>query len=383
MDNSAQTILLIDDDAQFRGYMSELLKDEGYAIYRADSYRDVEENCFGDTPAWIPDIILLDVKMPAMNGYELCKKIKANANTAEIPVIFVSGLSTLEEKLLGYEVGADDYVAKPIEPSELLAKIQVCLHAATMSNSLKSELANTHSVAFEAMKSSSYLGATLNFLKCSFTCRNYRELGSALLEATDGFGLNASLQIRGTSGVIDMACDGKVKQLEGALLTQAQQKGKIFDFGCRSIFNEDHISILIKNMPIDDSNRYGAFKDNLCMLIDGAEARIKGIEAELALARNRDQLKETVDRMRNILAQIEESNNTLRRESTEIVERIMLDLQLEFATLDLFEDQENRIMEKIQEGIGKSNAVYQKGIRTEIFFKELIDGLTQRITESP
>ena len=74
-----------------------------------------------------PDLILLDIRMPKMDGYEVCRKLKANEATADIPVIFLTGESDAASEADALEVGAAGYITKPIDPGALLAKITACL----------------------------------------------------------------------------------------------------------------------------------------------------------------------------------------------------------------------------------------------------------------
>ena len=74
-----------------------------------------------------PDLILLDVMMPEMDGYEVCRRLKAEPATANIPVVFVTGHADDEERAKGLALGAAAYVTKPVEPEELLANVARCL----------------------------------------------------------------------------------------------------------------------------------------------------------------------------------------------------------------------------------------------------------------
>lgn len=71
-----------------------------------------------------PDLILLDIYMPEMNGYELCRKLKQNPLTANIPIIFVTGENASIKETLGFELGAVDYICKPFNPNVLLARVE-------------------------------------------------------------------------------------------------------------------------------------------------------------------------------------------------------------------------------------------------------------------
>lgn len=74
-----------------------------------------------------PDIILLDIRMPVMDGYEVCRKLKANPTTADIPIIFLTGESDAASEKSALDAGAAGYITKPIDPATLLEKISTCL----------------------------------------------------------------------------------------------------------------------------------------------------------------------------------------------------------------------------------------------------------------
>jgi signal transduction histidine kinase len=117
------TILAVDDDPILCA-VYEVILGELYNLHLASS----GEEALAVLQSYVrPDIILLDIMMPGMNGYETCQKIRATPLSSPIKVILVSAKALVEERLRGYEVGADDYIIKPFEESELLAKINVFL----------------------------------------------------------------------------------------------------------------------------------------------------------------------------------------------------------------------------------------------------------------
>ena len=116
-------ILLIDDDKRIHALVRALLADEPVEIQSA------LDPAYGLTLAESlrPDLILLDVEMPNMDGYEVCRRLKINPDLFNIPVVFLTALSTLEQKIHGLELGATDYVTKPFNSSELLARVRASL----------------------------------------------------------------------------------------------------------------------------------------------------------------------------------------------------------------------------------------------------------------
>ncbi len=120
---AAQTVLVIDDTPDLLNVIRQHLAIWGYRPLIASTEKD------GLTLAEAeqPDLILLDMLMPKMNGREVCSLLKANPKTAGIPVIFLSALEMPEHIRAGMHVGAEDYITKPFEPDELKRHIKVCL----------------------------------------------------------------------------------------------------------------------------------------------------------------------------------------------------------------------------------------------------------------
>jgi PAS domain S-box-containing protein len=120
---SVPVILVVDDDANNLAIVSEYLKERDYTILIA------EDGASGLARAAYarPDLILLDVLMPGMDGYETCRRLKADPATREIPVIFMTALAEIEHKVKGFEAGAVDYVTKPLHREEVMARVGVHL----------------------------------------------------------------------------------------------------------------------------------------------------------------------------------------------------------------------------------------------------------------
>ena len=117
------TVLVVDDTPDNLALISALLKDT-YHVKVAVSGEKALRIATGAKP---PDLILLDIMMPQMDGYEVCKRLKAHRGTADIPVIFVTARADEEDERIGLEIGAVDYITKPISPAILLARVKAQL----------------------------------------------------------------------------------------------------------------------------------------------------------------------------------------------------------------------------------------------------------------
>jgi len=136
---SIKNILIVDDTPANLDILCELLSEYEITVSTSgeDALEIVEEEQI--------DLILLDIMMPEMNGFEVCTKLKANQQTKEIPVIFITAKTDEDSIEIGYEIGGNDYITKPFKPKELLAKVKRELKLQDLQNELKI-LASTDSM---------------------------------------------------------------------------------------------------------------------------------------------------------------------------------------------------------------------------------------------
>jgi putative two-component system response regulator len=128
------TILVVDDDQLVRDLVTSLLRAEGYSVIEAEN----GERAIAQMAVVSPDLVLLDVMMPGrVNGVQLCRQLKSNEATMLIPVVILTALDTLSDRLQGIEAGADDFLTKPFNRLELLARVRSLLRVKGLTDRLE------------------------------------------------------------------------------------------------------------------------------------------------------------------------------------------------------------------------------------------------------
>lgn len=136
VDKINKKVLVVDDTIANLDLIVSFLSNRGYKCLIARNGKDAISRAENTSP----DIILLDIQMPGLNGYETCMKLKENDLTTHIPVIFMTALSDTTDKVKGFNVGAVDYITKPIDSKELLARIETHLTIHQLKNDLEKSI---------------------------------------------------------------------------------------------------------------------------------------------------------------------------------------------------------------------------------------------------
>jgi light-regulated signal transduction histidine kinase (bacteriophytochrome)/CheY-like chemotaxis protein len=134
--SNPQEIVVVDDSLESLQLLTNILQKHGYNVRPASSALLGLETM----AARLPDLILLDVKMQDMDGYEVCRRLKSEEQSRKIPVIFISGLGETADKLEGFRAGGVDYITKPVEPEELLARVRTHLLLQELSERLEQKI---------------------------------------------------------------------------------------------------------------------------------------------------------------------------------------------------------------------------------------------------
>ena len=126
-------VLVVDDEEQNRDLLRDLVEEQGHQVTEADH----GEQALASVKKAPPDVILLDVMMPGMDGYEVCRRLKADPETAPIPILLVTALKERSERLIGIEAGANDFISKPVDNQDVLLRVRNAVYTRHLYNTVQ------------------------------------------------------------------------------------------------------------------------------------------------------------------------------------------------------------------------------------------------------
>ena len=344
-----------------------MAKDGQEALASLDSVSDIK-------------MVLLDVSMPGMDGYEVCQKIRESDEYSKVPVIFISARGSVEERMQGYKSGGDDYLVKPFECDELLSKIKLLERYDKERQGLKDNYQMASNVAMDAMTGSQEIGMALEYSKNTYGIKNESDLMGLLVNCLMGFGLNAIIRLKVGNEFEWHQCVGDPSPLETELVEMLAKKDRIFSFEHRTQFNFDRINLLVKNMPIEDDNKYGRYKDLLPFFLDATNACMESIEDSKTIA-DHNQLKSAITTVNGLI----DEEKKLINESQGILGTILKDLNRtvedELPILGLEEDQEKFLVGLIETKISEASVAADISKHSDQLFEKISNTLKALINK--
>ncbi|WP_370978091.1 DNA-binding response regulator [Agaribacterium sp. ZY112] len=296
----------------------------------------------------------------------------------EIPVVVLARPASIEDKLKALELGCDDFVESDVAGDEACARITKSIFHRVAAVQLSSRLELANQTAHSAMIDNSDLGANIQFLLSVHDCDNLDQLGQLFFTTIERYGLKCSLQLRGENEIKNMEAHGMAKDLESQLLYQMREGERYIDFGARTVINYERISVLIKNMPIDDPEKYGAIKDNTFSLIQGVNARVIALEHRYRLLDERETLKKLGRDVRNVMQVIQDSYQKVMRDIADEVDKTADKLKVRLPSLALVEHDEVFIEDAMDDVVRNTTRIFNEGLLVD----EAIERLEGKIERS-
>lgn len=325
------------------------------------------------------DVILLDVNMPEMDGYETCQRMKEK--NSEVDIVFVSSNDSTEEILKGFDLGASDYVVKPISPEILLNKVKRLIEDKSQKRAMQQEIEMASKVAMTAMSSSGELGVILDFLRNGFKSKSIEELANHIKLSLMRFGIQGAFQLRLAEQKYYFSTLGNVPPIEKELLSRiALMNQRFIEKGQRLFLNNGNVSLLIKNLPTEDDEKAGRLRDYLAILAEGSTEKVDTIMQQMQAATLRSEsMTALIEEANDSLAYIYQTQQDIEKQNVALLDDLVSGVEGSFVGFELTGEQEDSILRLLNDAQEKSAALFNKNVALETELEAVVAKFRQFI----
>ncbi len=317
-------ILVVEDDPASQSLMRKALQTHDLTVVGSGE-------AALELDGYAPELAILDIQLPGMNGYETCRQLRQLDHMQRTPIIFLSSLADLEDRLEAYGAGGNDYISKPFDLKELWAKIEQ--HGRTVERQQEAEknLSQSHGLLMQVQTAASKIQSICRFIQASLFCHDTESLFRQFFKTAREIELDCILQMRTSAGSETRSINGQVSALEEEILEMSHTMDRIHPFGKdRAVYRWGKATLMVRKV--------GDMIDTIALLMDALEAGLKKIAAESQLIEQVEQVQE-----RNILA---------RGRVTDQFERMVDELQNTILSLGLVAaldlEEEERLAEMVE-----------------------------------
>lgn len=230
--------------------------------------------CRDGLAAQRPDLIVIDTGLPDDEGFKLHRELRDDFDHSDIYQLLLCDEADIARA--GFD--ADDQLLKPFGEAAFYRKLAQVTKVFAEKASTREQMAYAQNVAFTSMSAMGELGVVMQFLSKSFGCANIQSVAALAVESLDQYELEGAVYLiwEGDS-LVRTTANGDLPQEQRTLIEQRRTLGRILEIGRNLVVNFDHVTLLITNLPEEDSQRLGRIRDNIATLAEGIESRLQGL----------------------------------------------------------------------------------------------------------
>lgn len=370
-------VLLTDDDDMTLEMLEAALQDR-YQVTQAHSGREAIDKARQATF----DLIVLDVDMPEMDGYETCTTLKAESQTANIPVLFLSARVNIDERLRGYRVGGTDYLTKPFDVAELNTKIDLAVEQHARNQQLNSQFEEAMNMAMATADMYGEVGVVLELQRQLANCFNYTDIANTFFSALEKMGFEGCLRLHGRQGTASRSGQGECSALGNSILDhlEASKGPTIQPVGDNTSFNYGNVLMLIRNLPMnpqadqhsqEEIDRLARVRDNVALMAEGIVSRMRALDVETEKS-HLEHSQKMVTMTREALVDISAQQHANRLQMAQVFQRMNSEVEQLFIHLGLSESQEEQLANTLQRHTTEAMGVFDHSNQIDAHLNKLI-----------
>ena len=372
--NGRRSLLLVDDEDSTLEMLAANLSSQ-FHVRSAQRGEDALAQC-ADA---LPDLVILDVDMPGMSGYDTCRALKDSY--PDLPIVFHSAKTSIDERLLGYAAGGDDYLPKPFDPSELSTKIALQLNRLDRAREMSGQLDEAMNAVMSTADMVGEAGVALSFQRTLNNCHSYSTVAEALFESLQAYGYDGCLQLKGRRETLSRNAKTKCSALEQSLLEHVNQVAgaqRIRSMGPHTGFAYGSVTLFVRDLPMDRSgldqaaaDKAGRALDNIALLVEAMTSRLAALDNEMT-SHELAEVRQLIQITRRALSDIADSNHSLQQAVRLQFEELQHQFEESFLHLGLTSRQEDHLNLLITENRDRLLGVLKEGQANEEFLGRVI-----------
>ena len=333
------------------------------------------EDCLARLSTAKPDMFLLDVSLPGMDGYTFCRQLKDDAAFHRIPVTFVSSHDTIDARVLGYDAGGEDFIVKPFEPEEVLRKLKVAQNIVQQQSSLAEQVEAAEYLSSLVMASMDETGILLQFMSKLIAWESTQEIAEGLLELLQRYRLDGVVQTRMVQGTQTLSAAGTNLPLEISVIDHVRKLGRIFEFRKRSVHNFERVTLMVNDLPLSDPEYCGRLRDHLSVAAQSVDSRLKAIETDEANRRSQAGILLALESVSETIMALHDAHQRDSAESATLMISLQESLVNSFFRLGLTEGQESFLQNMVGDFMKRMAELQNRGVETQTTLQKLNDNL--------
>ncbi len=370
--SQAFKVFAVDDDPVVLDIIRAILEPDGQIQTFASS-----EDCHDRLSSEKPDLFLLDVSLPGIDGFTFCRQIKDDPVLRHTPVIFVSSHDTIEERIKGYDAGGEDYIVKPFEPEELLRKFMVAKTRVLDQRTLAVQVEEAELLSSLVMASMDETGILLQFMSKLIAMENSEEVASGLLELLQRYRLAGVVQTRIGGDTQTLSAEGKNMPLEVSVIEHVRSQGRIFEFRRRSVHNFERVTLMVNNLPLEDPDYCGRLRDHLSVAAQVVDSRLKALQTEEASRRAQAGILLALESVSDTIMELHETHQDNTAASSKLINELQGTLLDSFYRLGLTDSQEKFLQNMVGDFMTRMADLLSRGAETQ----EKLQHLNSKLSE--
>ena len=364
------TVFVVDDDPLVLEIIRTILEPD----CRIQTFASAED-CLAQLASETPDFFLLDISLPGIDGYALCRQLKDDGALRRTPVTFISSHDAIEDRIRGYDAGGDDFIVKPFEPEELLRKLRVAQNMMLNQRSLAGQLEDAELLSSLVMANMDETGILLQFMSKLIAMDNASEVADGVLELMQRFKLDGVVQTRVGSDTQTISAAGKNLPLEVSVIEHVRDQGRIFEFRRRGVHNFERVTLMVNNLPLSDPDYCGRLRDHLSVAAQGVDARLQALQSETANRLTQTGIQSALENIGDTIMELHEAHQNNSAASSKLIMNLQESLLNSFYRLGLTDTQEKFLQDMVGGFMSQMVALLNRGNETQAVLQRLNDKL--------